>query len=78
MAAEYGVFNDEGCTDVFDTREEAEARADQYKAEDDGYYADLISVHEMCPYHRDGEQPKDGCEDCIAELADDSLSEDEE
>ncbi|MFJ2882460.1 hypothetical protein [Streptomyces sp. NPDC087272] len=61
---ECGVFNDEGCIYVADSREEAEAEAAKERAADDGYYADLISVHEMCPDHRDEEQPKDGCEEC--------------
>lgn len=64
---EYGVFKDEGCTDVFDAREEANAKADEYRAEDGGYYADLISVHEMCPDHRDEGQPKGACEECLGE-----------
>jgi len=67
---EWGVFNDEGCTDVFDSREEAEGRATEYRTEDDGYYADLISVHEMCPDHRNQEQPKHGCEECTEEADD--------
>ncbi|MGI5404185.1 hypothetical protein ACQEVG_32985 [Streptomyces sp. CA-135486] len=65
---EYGVFNDEGCIYVADTRDEAEAEAAKERAADDGYHADLISVHEMCPDHRDDEQPKDGCEECAAEV----------
>lgn len=60
---EWGVFNDEGCTDVFDTRQEAEDKASEYKAEDDGYYADLISVHAICPDHE--EQPQAFCEECF-------------
>lgn len=64
---EFGVFNDEGCIYVADTREEADAEAEKERAADDGYYADLISVHEMCPDHRDEEQPKDGCEECNTE-----------
>jgi hypothetical protein len=71
---EYGVFNDEGCIYVADTRDEADAEAAKERAADDGYYADLISVHEMCPDHRDEEQPKDGCEECNAE---DEYAEDE-
>jgi hypothetical protein len=78
---EFGVFNDEGCIYVADTREEAEAEAAKERATDDGYYADLISVHEMCPDHRDEEQPKDGCEECNAEddeAGDDADDEDPE
>lgn len=63
--AEWGVFNDEGCTDVFDTQQGAGAKAEEYRAEDGGYYADLISVREMCPDHRAEEQPIDGCEECL-------------
>jgi len=62
---EWGVFNDEGVTDIFNKIEDAEAQALIYKTEDDGYYAELISVKEMCPDHE--EQPKDGCEECFAE-----------
>ncbi|MEU8133269.1 hypothetical protein [Streptodolium elevatio] len=61
----FGVFSDEGCTDVFDSREEAEAKADEYKAEDDGYWADLIYVEEMCPDHE--QQARSSCEDCFGE-----------
>lgn len=61
----WGVFNDEGCTDAFDTREEADARAAEYRAADGGYWADLISVHEVCPDHE--EQPKYSCEECFTD-----------
>ncbi|MFF3928212.1 hypothetical protein [Streptomyces hirsutus] len=67
MATEYGVFNDEGCIYIADTLAAAEKQADVHRAEDDGYWADLISVHEMCPDHRDEEQPKHGCEECATE-----------
>ncbi|MCT9092820.1 hypothetical protein N4G70_28700 [Streptomyces sp. ASQP_92] len=67
---EYGVFNDEGCIYVADTLAEAEAEAAKERAVDDGYWADLISVHEMCADHRDQEQPKDGCEECATEPPD--------
>ncbi|MFC8583173.1 hypothetical protein ACFUGD_01145 [Streptomyces sp. NPDC057217] len=63
---EYGVFNDEGCVFIADTKDEAEAQADVYRAEDNGYWADLYSVYEMCPDHREEEQPKDGCEECAS------------
>ncbi|MGW6602876.1 hypothetical protein [Streptomyces sp. NPDC055036] len=66
---EYGVFNDEGCIYVADTREGAVVEATREREADDGYYADLISVHQMCPDHRDEEQPKDGCEECTPEDA---------
>lgn len=61
---EFGVFNDEGCVFVADTKAEAEAQADVHRAEDDGYWAELYSVREMCPDHRDLEQSKDDCQEC--------------
>ncbi|MEU7096072.1 hypothetical protein [Kitasatospora aureofaciens] len=62
---EWGVFSDEGCTDVFYSREEAEAQLEICKAEDDGRWADLYSVKEMCPDHEG--QSKDDCEECWKE-----------
>lgn len=62
---EWGVFNDEGCTDVFESREEADALAEKYRADDGGYFADLISVHDLCEDHEG--QAKDACEECYRE-----------
>jgi hypothetical protein len=67
LMPEWGVFNDEGCVYVADTAGEAADKAEEYRQEDGGYYADLISVHVMCPDHRDQEQPKNGCEECSDE-----------
>ncbi|KAF4408640.1 hypothetical protein [Streptomyces lycii] len=63
---EYGVFSDEGCVFVSDSADEAASKAEEYRAADGGYYADLISVDEMCQEHRDDEQPRRTCEACSA------------
>ncbi|WP_160051183.1 hypothetical protein [Nocardiopsis sp. FR26] len=69
---EWGVFNDEGCTFV-GSRAEAEAQAAKDRAADDGHWAELISVHRICPDHE--EQPKDACEECLTYAQDDGAEE---
>ncbi|WP_435113852.1 hypothetical protein [Nocardiopsis synnemataformans] len=72
---EWGVFNDEGCTFV-GSRTEVEAQAAKDRAEDDGYYAELISVHPICPEHE--EQPKNACEECLTDAESDNDQDDAE
>lgn len=62
--AEYGVFNDEGCIYGPVSKDEAESVASTEKSYDDGRFADLISVKEICPDHEG--QPKGSCEECFA------------
>ncbi|MGY5634207.1 hypothetical protein ACW7N6_38345 [Streptomyces sp. UC1A3] len=62
--SEYGIFTDEGCIEAqFTTAGEAEERAEEYRAD-----GEECTVQEMCLDHRDDEQPKNGCEDCAAEV----------
>lgn len=59
---EYGIFTDEGCIEAeFATAGEAEQRAEEYRAD-----GEECTVQEMCPDHRDDEQPRIGCEGCTA------------
>lgn len=61
---EYGVFNREGCIDsqIWSPEEaEREAAAQRAAGDEDAYAA------EMCPEHRDQEQPKATCEECFSE-----------
>ncbi|MEH0579089.1 MULTISPECIES: hypothetical protein [Streptomyces] len=60
--AQWGVFNDELCVYVADTKDEADAAEERERSTEDGYYADVTSVRELCPDHE--EQPKDSCEHC--------------
>lgn len=64
--AEFGIFTDEGCIEAeFATTGEAEERAEAYRAD-----GEECSVQEMCPDHRDDEQPKNGCEGCALDGVD--------
>jgi hypothetical protein len=73
MSQEFGVFNDEGCIErEFYTRESADVAALRFlNAGDIHAYA-----AEMCPDHADEEQPRDTCEHCEEELADDDTDDD--
>ncbi|QVJ00411.1 hypothetical protein KGD82_16765 [Nocardiopsis eucommiae] len=57
------------------SRTEVEAKAAEERAEDDGHWAELISVHRICPDHE--EQPKDACEECLTEYGADEDAEPE-
>lgn len=75
--AEYGIFSESAGGCIFApcySPEEAE-RERQRLITEDGEDADDLTVRELCPDHE--EQPKDGCEECYTEDADET-DEDEE
>lgn len=65
VSTEFGIFNDEGCLerDLWSRESADEAmKSPDYEEEQD------LRVEEMC-HNRQHEQPKDGCEDCETEEA---------
>ncbi len=62
---EYGIFNDEGLVEgqFYSEGEALEARVTRHS---DDLWAE---VHEVCPDHE--EQPRDGCEECAIDGAED-------
>lgn len=69
---EWGAFNNEGCTFVYDCAVEVANWSAQENEEAESTPEDPESKwDEMCRDHRDQEQPKDGCEECNAETDED-------
>lgn len=67
---EYGIFGDEGCIeDGFYSREDAARKVEHMNSI---YENDVFEIHEICSEHEG--QPKDGCEECPADDAEDVIT----
>jgi len=75
---EYGIFSEAAGGCIYApccSTGEAETERQRLIAED-GEEPDDLTVVELCPDHE--EQPKNGCEECVDEDAEDEAEEDED